>query len=97
MEDFEFEFESIDPEKEQEIMIAAIENSYLMLTGKISLKDIITLDEHMEIAITAYDPEEGPTEVQLDTIIKHFEGTEEYEKCAEIKAIKDDMFPKKDS
>tara|TARA_B100001094_G_C18179422_1_gene799950 strand:+ start:2425 stop:2718 length:294 start_codon:yes stop_codon:yes gene_type:complete len=97
MEDFEFEFESIDPEKEQEIMIAAIENSYLMLTGKLNLKDIVTLDEHMEIAITAYDPEEGPTETQLDTIIKHFEGTEEYEKCAEIKVIKDEMFPKKDS
>ena len=49
------------------------------------------------MAITAHNPEDDVDDETLENMIYYFEDLEEYEKCAEIKAIKDDMFPKKDS
>jgi len=75
----------------EDIMYSAFDNSYLMLTGKITMLEFmnVTVDTDYT-AVLAHDPDE-PTREQVSEIIRHFEEQEEYEKCAELKKISDGL------
>ena len=75
----------------EDIMYSAFDNSYLMLTGKITMLEFmnVTVDTDYT-AVLAHDPDE-PTREQVSEIIRHFEEREEYEKCAELKKISDGL------
>lgn len=75
----------------EDIMYSAFDNSYLMLTGKITMLEFMNVTADTEYtAVLAHDPDE-PTRDQVSEIIKHFEEQEEYEKCAELKKISDSL------
>lgn len=75
----------------EDIMDSAFDNSYLMLTGKITMLEFMNVTTDTEYtAVLAHDPD-GPTRNQVSEIIKHFEDREEYEKCAELKKISDGL------
>jgi len=75
----------------EDIMYSAFDNSYLMLTGKITMLEFmnVTVDTDYT-AVLAHDPDD-PTRDQVSEIIRHFEEQEEYEKCAELKKISDSL------
>jgi hypothetical protein len=94
----EFEDEMSESQRislEEDVLESAITNSYLMLTGKVRFSDLAKDITGDIITVTIYDPDDGPTRTQLNVIIKFFEESEEYEKCAEIKKILDEMDPEK--
>ena len=75
----------------EDIMDSAFDNSYLMLTGRITMLEFMNVTADSEYtAVLAHDPD-GPTRDQVSEIIKHFEDREEYEKCAELKKIFDSL------
>lgn len=94
-DDFEDMSEQQRIELEDDVLESAIINSYLMLTGKLKFSDLMQQSTGDIIAVTTFDPDEGPTLEQLEIIIEYFEEDEQYEKCAEIKKILDEMYPKK--
>ena len=41
----------------------------------------------------AYDPITGPTQEQLENMIHHYIGFEQYERCAKLQKIMDETYP----
>lgn len=77
-------------EMENEIMDAAFENSYKLVTKKATLTELTSLKGLTpSSSILIYDPTEGFDSEVLEDMIWHFEDREEYEKCAELKKILD--------
>jgi len=77
-------------EMENEIMDAAFENSYKLVTKKTTLVELTKLKGLTPTSsILLYDPTEGIDNDLLEDLIWHFEDREEYEKCAELKKILD--------
>ena len=71
-------------------------NAYYVLTGKLSVDDLI---EYNGCALP-FEPYSEHREIEEDVyeeMINHFIETEEYEKCAVIKKIKDSIYNKKNS
>ena len=73
-------------ELERKLMRLAFENSYKVLTNKLTFKELMTGNHDLgKSAVLAHDPQEGITLREYDAIMNYFEEGEEYEKCAELK------------
>jgi hypothetical protein len=71
-------------------------NAYYVLT------DVLCVDDLLEYngCVLPFQPYSSKEEIKKDIyedIINHFISTEEYEKCAEIKKIKDSIYNEKNS
>ena len=66
----------------------AMENAYLLVTGKRTLEQLLTND--VEDIPLPFDPEseDGKSSDILDILIVYYEEMEEYEKCAELTNLK---------
>ena len=78
-------------EMEQMMVQKAFENSYKVITKKVTFEELMNVKTTFgQKAILIYDPEAGWDELVLEDMIAYFEDEEEYEKCAELKKILDD-------
>lgn len=71
-------------------------NAYFVLTGVLSVDDLVEYNG----CVLPFEPYTSTKEIKeniYEDIINHFISTEEYEKCAEIKKIKDSIYNKKNS
>lgn len=81
-------------EMERMIMDEAFENSYRIVTKKMTFNELMEkrnriMNPESSHTILIYDPTEEPDVEVLEDLIWHFEDREEYEKCAELKKILD--------
>jgi hypothetical protein len=77
-------------EMEQIMVQKAFENSYKVVTKKITFDQLLELKGVFgQQAILIYDPSEGWDDRVIEDLIYYFEDEEEYEKCAELKKILD--------
>jgi len=77
-------------EMEQVMIQKAFENSYKVITKKLTFEQLMELKGVFgQKAILIYDPSEGYDEYVLEDLIHYYEDEEEYEKCAELKKILD--------
>jgi|TARA_R100000084_G_scaffold70210_1_gene31130 predicted site-specific integrase-resolvase len=79
-------------EMERMIMDEAFENSYRIVTKKMTFEELAEKSKAFSESshtILVYDPTEDPDTEVLEDLIEHFEDREEYEKCAELKRILD--------
>ena len=79
-------------EMENMIMDQAFENSYKIITKKITFEDLAEKTKKLSSSshtILVFDPTEDPDKEVIEDLIWHFEDREEYEKCAELKRILD--------
>jgi hypothetical protein len=77
-------------EMEQVMIQKAFENSYKVITKKLTFEQLLELKGVFgQKAILIYDPSEGYDELVLEDMIHYYEDEEEYEKCAELKKILD--------
>jgi len=87
-------------ELERIMLYAAYENSYRVLTNKISFNDLIDEKDALGYgALMAYDPSKGIREDELELMIKHFVELDEpeyYLRCAELRDIREKMNNEKD-
>ena len=60
-------------------------NTYRIVTRRITWEELCDEDKTVLIICT---PEELETEEVMDLLIEHYEGAEDYEKCAELKELK---------
>ena len=84
----------IDKMKIEKIMLAAAyDNSYKVLTGKITFSELPDEKDLMGIsALMAYDPIKGIRKEELENMIEFYveqDDVECYRKCAELKKILD--------
>jgi hypothetical protein len=86
-EEFELNFE-----EEAEVLTAAYENTYLIVTKRITLEELLT--DHLDsgdFLFLPFDPGVPYTlNLIIDDVIEHFENCEEYEKCAELVKLKEE-------
>ena len=76
----------------EELYKEAIENAYLILTDKLTFNELFEYNG----CILPYNPKlNNVSEDTFDDMIDYFCDLEEYEKCAEIKKIKDSLVNKK--
>jgi len=71
-------------------------NAYFVLTGVLSVDDLVEYNG----CVLPFEPYTSTKKIKeniYEDIINHFISTEEYEKCAEIKKIKDSIYNKKNS
>jgi len=87
------DFEELNFEEEAEILNAAYENTYLIVTKKVTIEDIMQEAlESGDFVFLPFDPSNLHTvELILDDVIAYFEDCEEYEKCAELVAAKKEL------
>ena len=81
-------------EFEKVLLEKAYDNTYRMLTEKITLDEL--MDEKSILgmaALLAYDPEEGIRKHELVGTIEYYIDIEEYEKCATLKKILNEKYP----
>jgi hypothetical protein len=71
-------------------------NAYYVLIGKLCIDDLLEYNGCV-LPFQPYTAKEEIKEEVYDEIINHFISTEEYEKCAKIKKIKDSIYNKKNS
>ena len=82
-DDIEDEDISSSVEDEIEILDEAYRNAYAIVTGKMTVRDL--LDKTPDMIFLPFDPSSPETfSLVVDDIIKYFEDNEEYEKCAEL-------------
>lgn len=89
-EDFEEDYEELSFEEEAEILGAAYENTYKIVTKKVSLEKVLADSlKTGQFVFLPFDPSNPDTvELIIDDTIAYFEDCEEYEKCAELVAAK---------
>ena len=74
-----------------EFIEIGINNSYLVITGKHSVEELVE-DNHNKLNPTIFfTSPENYTIKNIDEMIEHFETTEEYEKCMELVYVQNDM------
>jgi len=79
-------------EYENYIVDQAFENSYQVLTSRSTFEDLLDKKTKYGVkAIMIYDPSQDPDEDVYDDIIVYYEELEEYERCAELLKIKNEM------
>ena len=87
-EEFEDLFDSLIrvEDFEQEILDDAYYNTYLVLTNKITIEELLKENEENEDTLfLPFDPTVPETiELIIGDTIKYFEELEDYEKCAEL-------------
>jgi hypothetical protein len=71
-------------------------NAYYVLIGKLSVNDLIEYNGCV-LPFEPFTEKEDIEEKIYDDIINHFIKSEEYEKCAKIKKIKDGIYNEKNS
>lgn len=72
---------------ERKMMEQAYQNSYKVLTDKVTFKELMAGSHKTgNSTIMAHDPHEGINDREKGVILNFFEVREEYEKCAELKA-----------
>jgi hypothetical protein len=75
-----------------ELYNKAMDNAYLVITGKLKLNNILVElnDEDLEDFSLPFNPflHEDISNEEIDEVIEHFSGLEEYEKCAELLKFK---------
>jgi hypothetical protein len=88
-------------ELERIMLYAAYENSYRVLTNKITFTDLIEEKEASGMgALMSYDPSEGIREDELDNMIQFFieqDTPEYYMRCAELRDIRKELNNEKDN
>lgn len=65
----------------------AMNNSYNILMGNCELEDVVIEGE----VWSAHDPSKGLDEVDFEMIIEYFADKDEFEKCIELRKIKDNQ------
>lgn len=74
-------------EEEIEILDEAYRNAFKVITGKVSVEQL--LEEAEDMIFLPFDPSAPDTFMLIaDDMIQYFEDSEEYEKCSEILEIK---------
>ena len=74
-----------------EFIEVGINNSYLIMTGKLTVEELVEDNfNKLESTIFFTSPENYTTE-DIDEMIEHFETTEEYEKCDELVKLKNSL------
>lgn len=63
----------------------AMINSFNIITRKTSYNRVVNSD----IPLFAHDIYDGPTKIDIEYMIKHFESVEMFEKCMELKNVID--------
>ena len=91
------ELSEIDKLKlEHKLLEIAYENSYSILTKKITFDSLLDKNSSLGLsALLAYDPENGITKDEIENMIEFYIGEEWYERCAELKKIMDRKYPEK--
>tara|TARA_A100001388_G_C28679555_1_gene455669 strand:+ start:92 stop:409 length:318 start_codon:yes stop_codon:yes gene_type:complete len=86
-----FDFE-IDPINEQEMRERAMENGYRVLSGQISIDDLLFSSGIIDLVYLPFDfyellsPEDF-TEIINGEMVQHFEKMEQFEKCKFLKEM----------
>ena len=80
-------------QKEQELLENAYNNSYLMLTNRVTMDYVLNASETEFGFVMAHNSHMGPTKVELENMILFFIETEEYEKCADLKKMLNRRYP----
>ena len=77
-------------EIEQMLVQRAFENSYKVITKKLTFEQLLNIKSTFgQKATLIYDPSEGWDDRVVEDLIYYFEEEEDYEKCAELKKILD--------
>ena len=85
--------ESEKYEVEQILIEKAFDNSYLVLTNKTTVEELLEKTSKFGMkAVTMLYPGEEPDEDLYDDIIYYYEDLEEYERCAELLKVKKKKF-----
>lgn len=80
----EYENKALERERDEELLCLANNNSYLLLTGQKTLKQILNRRGDQSF-VTMPDEDPGCNDIQQ--MIDYFIVTEEYEKCAKLRDI----------
>jgi hypothetical protein len=76
------------------LLDTAYNNAWMILSGEITFEELISNQfKNGGEVIMAYDPEDGPTLVELENMIDFYIGEEEYERCANIRNIMHTKYP----
>jgi len=93
-EEEDYGFKTVEEmQKEQELLENAYNNSYLMLTNKVTMDYVLDASESEYGFVMAHNSHMGPTKVELENMILFFIETEEYEKCADLKKMLNRRYP----
>ncbi len=93
-EEEDYGFKTVEEmQKEQELLENAYNNSYLMLTNKVTMDYVLDASEGEFGFVMAHNSHMGPTKVELENMILFFIETEEYEKCADLKKMLNRKYP----
>ncbi len=85
----------IKKQEEDALMLAkAYQNSYDVLTKKITFEDLMMSDfQDHNSTILAFDPDCGPKKSELENMIEFYIEDENYERCSELNKILKRMYP----
>mgnify|MGYP003632029020 FL=1 len=76
------------------LLDTAYNNAWMILSGEITFEELISNQfKNGEEVIMAFDPEDGPTLVELENIIDFYIGEEDYQRCASIRDIMHIKYP----
>tara|TARA_R100000773_G_C4149074_1_gene72008 strand:- start:242 stop:571 length:330 start_codon:yes stop_codon:yes gene_type:complete len=93
-EEEDYGFKTVEEmQKEQELLENAYNNSYLMLTNKVTMDYVLDASESEYGFVMAHNSHMGPTKIELENMILFFIETEEYEKCADLKKMLNRKYP----
>ena len=81
-------FHGVNVKNMNEYIEIGIKNSYLVMTGKLTVEELI---ENRANSVIFFTSPENYTPKDIDEMIEYFESTEEYEKCMELVYVKNDM------
>ena len=74
-----------------EFIEIGINNSYLVITGKLTVEELVEDNYNKKYSTIFFTSPENYTIKDIDEMIEHFETTEEYEKCMELVYVQNDM------
>ena len=93
-EEEDYGFKTVEEmQKEQELLENAYNNSYPMLTNKVTMDYVLDASESEYGFVMAHNSHMGPTKIELENMILFFIETEEYEKCADLKKMLNRRYP----
>ncbi|MEK6263689.1 MAG: hypothetical protein N2B06_02815 [Clostridium sp.] len=76
------------------LLDTAYNNAWMILSGEITFQELISNQfKNGGEVIMAYDPEEGPTLVELENIIDFYISEENYQRCASLRDIMHIKYP----
>ena len=78
---------------EDEMVNIAYDNSYKVLTGEVTFDSLLDGIYEEETALMGFDPEHGPSKLELENMIMWYEEYEEYQRCAKLHKILTEKYP----